>query len=391
MAVHFISSESVSEGHPDKLADQISDGVLDACLAVDPTSRVAVETAVKSNLVLVAGELTTRARPDISGIIAETIERIGYTDAAFEDSFACAPGNLQILTALVRQSPDIAQGVDGEGLDEQGAGDQGMMYGYACNETPELMPVSIAMAHRLTLGTTQARRTGLIRGLRPDSKSMVTIGYEDGRPRAVSTVVISVQHDPDVDIENELRAALMQHVVLPALPPDLDGDKVRFLVNPTGKFVRGGAFADAGVTGRKIIVDTYGGVGRHGGGAFSGKDPSKVDRSAAYAMRWVAKHVVASGAAARCEVQIAYAIGVAQPVSIMVETFGTENADPNKIAKVISELFDLRPAAIVRDLDLRRPIYGKTAKYGHFGRQDPDFTWEQTPRATAMASALGLS
>jgi S-adenosylmethionine synthetase len=391
MAIHYISSESVSEGHPDKFADQVSDGVLDACLASDPMSRVAVETAVKSNLVLVAGEVTTTARIDINGIIADTTDRIGYTDSAFEDSFACARGNIQVLTALVRQSPDIAQGVDGTGLDDQGAGDQGMMYGYACNETPELMPASIAIAHRLTLATTRARKTGAIEGLRPDSKSMVTIGYEDGRPESVSTIVISVQHDPEVDIENYLRPALMEYVVLPAIPPGLRSDEMRLLVNPTGKFVRGGAFADAGVTGRKIIVDTYGGVGRHGGGAFSGKDPSKVDRSAAYAMRWVAKHVVASGAAAKCEVQIAYAIGVAQPVSIMVDTFGTANADPLKIAKVVGELFDLRPAAIVRDLDLRRPIYGKTATYGHFGRRDPDFTWEQTPRAEAMASALGLA
>jgi S-adenosylmethionine synthetase len=388
--VHTISSESVSEGHPDKFADQVSDGVLDACLASDPMSRVAVETLVKSNIVVVAGELTTRGKVDVHKIIDDTIERIGYTDAAFEDSFACSAGNLQILTALVQQSPDIAQGVDGACLDDQGAGDQGMMYGLASNETPELMPTPIALAHRLTLGTTQARRSGLVLGIRPDSKSMVTIQYDEGQPRSVSTVVISVQHDAGVDIQGELKPALMEHVVLPAIPESLRADGLRLLVNPTGKFVRGGAFADAGVTGRKIIVDTYGGVGRHGGGAFSGKDPSKVDRSAAYAMRWVAKHVVSSGAASKCEVQVAYAIGVAQPVSVMVETFGTENVDPHKISHVISEMFDLRPGAIIRDLDLRRPIYVKTATYGHFGRLDPDFTWEQTPRAQELASALGL-
>lgn len=387
---YFLSSESVSEGHPDKLADQISDGVLDACLRQDRMSRVAVETAVKSNLMLVAGEVTTDAAFDVRAIISETIARIGYTDSAFRDSFACAPGNLHILTALVQQSPDIARGVDGVEIDEQGAGDQGMMFGYACSDTPELMPAPIAIAHRLTRRTSEARRAGLIDGIRPDSKSMVTVAYKDSAARAVSTVVVSVQHDPEIDIEGQLRPALLETVILPSIPDELRDDKLRLLVNPTGKFVLGGAYADAGVTGRKIIVDTYGGIGRHGGGAFSGKDPSKVDRSAAYAMRWVAKHVVASGAATRCEVQVAYAIGVAHPVSVMVDTFGTESADPEKIAKVIGELFDLRPAAIVRDLDLRRPIYVNTATYGHFGREEPDFTWERTPRAAELASALGL-
>lgn len=388
--VYTISSESVSEGHPDKFADQVSDGVLDACLASDPLSRVAVETLVKSNLVVVAGELTTRAKVDIAAIVGATINRISYSEAAFEDSFACSSGNLQILTALVKQSPDIAQGVDGSRFDDQGAGDQGMMYGLASNETPELMPMPIAFAHRLTLGTTRARREGLVAGIRPDSKSMVSVVYEDGEAKAVSTVVISVQHDDDIDIKGELEPAILEHVVLPAIPEHLRTDDLRLLVNPTGKFVRGGAFADAGVTGRKIIVDTYGGIGRHGGGAFSGKDPSKVDRSAAYAMRWVAKHVVTSGAASKCEVQVAYAIGVAQPVSVMVETFGTANVDPQKISHVINEMFDLRPAAIIRDLDLRRPIYAKTATYGHFGRPDPDFAWEHTPRAAEMTAALGL-
>jgi S-adenosylmethionine synthetase len=388
--VFFLSSESVSEGHPDKLADQISDGVLDACLQQDSMSRVAVETAVKSNLILVAGEVTTGAKFDVRAIIADTISRIGYSDSAFRDSFACEPGNLHVLTALVQQSPDIARGVDGIEIDEQGAGDQGMMFGYACSDTPELMPAPIAIAHRLTRTMSEARRAGVIDGIRPDSKSMVTVGYEDNIARAVSTVVISVQHDPEVDIAEQLRPALLEKVILPAIPDELRDEKLRLFVNPTGKFVLGGAYADAGVTGRKIIVDTYGGIGRHGGGAFSGKDPSKVDRSAAYAMRWVAKHVVASKAATRCEVQVAYAIGVARPVSLMVETFGTENADPGKIAKVISDLFDLRPGAIVRDLDLRRPIYVNTSTYGHFGREEPDFTWELTPRAAEMTSALGL-
>jgi len=387
---YFLSSESVSEGHPDKFADQVSDGVLDACMSQDRMSRVAVETAVKSNLVLVAGEVTTKARLDVQDIIAGTVERIGYTESAFRDSFACNPGNLQVLTALVQQSPDIAQGVNGASLDDQGAGDQGMMYGYACTDTPELMPAPIAIAHRLTKKTSDARREGRIRGLRPDSKSLVTVAYESGAVQRVVTVVLSVQHDPDVDIEGELRPALLETVVLPSIPEDLRDGDLRLLVNPTGRFVLGGAYADAGVTGRKIIVDTYGGVGRHGGGAFSGKDPSKVDRSAAYAMRWVAKNIVAAGAATKCEVQVAYAIGVARPISIMVDTFGTEEADPERIAKVVDDLFDLRPAAIVRDLDLRRPIYVKTASYGHFGREDAGFTWEATPHAAEMASALGL-
>lgn len=387
---YYLSSESVSEGHPDKIADQISDGILDVCLNADPNSRVAVETALKSNLILVAGELTTTAKVDVGATVNSTIEAIGYTPEAFRDSFACNPGNLQLITALVQQSPDIAQGVNGDRIDDQGAGDQGMMFGFACDETPELMPAPIAIAHRLTRATTDARKSGLVEGLRPDSKSMATVRYGADGTREVTTVVISVQHDPDVDVEGDLRAALLEHVLKPALGMDFNGDNLHFLLNPTGKFVRGGAYADAGLTGRKIIVDTYGGIGRHGGGAFSGKDPSKVDRSAAYAMRWVAKHVVASGAASRCEVQVAYAIGVAQPISLMVETFGTERVDPDRINKVVDELFDLRPGAILRDLDLKRPIYSETASYGHFGRQGPSFTWEATPRASEMASALGL-
>ncbi len=386
----FITSESVSEGHPDKFADQVSDGVLDACLAADPFSRVAAETAVKSNTVFVAGEITTTARLNVVDIVDDTIRRIGYTPEAHRDSFACEPGNIHVLTALVCQSPDIAQGVDGATFDEIGAGDQGMMYGYACMDTPELMPMPIAIAHRLAKATSDARHDGTIPGLRPDSKSMVTVEHENGAVRRISTVLMSVQHDPNVDVEGELKRALYENVVLPSIPEQFRSEDITFLLNPTGKFERGGAYADAGLTGRKIIVDTYGGVGRHGGGAFSGKDPSKVDRSAAYAMRWVAKHVVAAGAAAACEVQVAYAIGIARPVSLMVDTFGTENADPDKIVAVVTELFDLRPAAIIQELDLRRPIYTKTAAYGHFGRDDADFLWERTPYATELASALGL-
>jgi S-adenosylmethionine synthetase len=375
----------VSEGHPDKLADQISDGILDACMTGDRMSRVAVETAVKSNLVLIAGEVTTKAQFSVTDVIDDTIRRIGYTDEAHRDSFGSEPGNRQVITSLVRQSPDIECGVD---LDR--AGDQGMMYGYACDDTPELMPLPIALAHRLTRRTSEARRSGQVPGLRPDSKSMVTAAYEQGHVKGVTTVLISVQHDPSVDIEHELRPALMEHVVEPSIPEDMREGTIRFLVNPTGIFVLGGPYADAGVTGRKIIVDTYGGIGRHGGGAFSGKDPSKVDRSAAYAMRWVAKHVVACGAATKCEIQVSYAIGIAEPVSLMVETFGTESVDPDKISQVVTELFELTPAAIIRDLDLRRPIYADTAAYGHFGREGSGFTWELTPRAKDMASALGL-
>jgi S-adenosylmethionine synthetase len=387
---YYLTSESVSEGHPDKIADQISDGILDECLTSDPYSRVAVEAILKSNLVMVAGELTTGAKLDVSKILGAVINRIGYSPGAFRDSFACEPGNLQLIQALVQQSPDIAQGVDSSDIEAQGAGDQGMMFGYACSETPELMPTTIALAHRLTRLTTEARKSELIIGLRPDSKSMVTVAYENGVALGVDAVVVSVQHDPDVDVQGDLRDSLLEHVIGPALGEQYDGERIKFYLNPTGKFVRGGAYADAGLTGRKIIVDTYGGIGRHGGGAFSGKDPSKVDRSAAYAMRWVAKHIVASGAASKCEVQVSYAIGVAHPVSLMVETFGTANADPKAIEKVVGDIFDLRPGAIVRDLDLRRPIYSSTATYGHFGRPEPEFTWEATPRAAEIASALGL-
>lgn len=385
----LISSESVSEGHPDKLADQISDSILDECLSQDRMSRVAVETAMKSNLVLIMGEVTTRARLDVNATVTRVIDEVGYSDQAFRDSFGCDHGNLQIMTALVKQSPDIAQGVDGKNVDEQGAGDQGMMYGFACDETPELMPAPIVLAHRLIDATSRARRAGLIEGIRPDCKSMVTAAYRSGKVCRIPSVVMAIQHDPGVD-DASLRAVLLEGIVPHAIPESWLSDDLQLYVNPTGKFVLGGPYADAGVTGRKIIVDTYGGVGRHGGGAFSGKDPSKVDRSAAYAARWVAKHVIASNAATRCEVQIAYAIGVARPVSISVETFGTETVDPEKIAKVVRDVFDLRPAVIIRDLDLRRPIYRKTAVCGHFGRNEPTFMWEQTPHATEIASALNI-
>lgn len=390
MMVKTLTSESVSEGHPDKFADQISDSVLDACLAEDPHTRAGVETTVKSNVVFVAGELTTTAKLDVAEIVNSTVERIGYTPEAHLDSFMTEPGALQLFTCLVKQSPDIALGVDGDGLDDQGAGDQGMMFGYACRESSTLMPAPIHLAHLLTKATTDARVGGLVPGLRPDSKSMVTVAYDsDGMPHEITDVLISVQHDGDVDL-TELRERMLEQVVRPALPEEMLSDGVRFLLNPTGAFVRGGPFADTGLTGRKIIVDTYGGAARHGGGAFSGKDPSKVDRSAAYAARWVAKHVVASGAADRCEVQLSYAIGVAAPIAVDIETFGTSTVDPAHLGKVVHDLFDLRPAAIIRDLDLRRPIYRDTAAYGHFGRLDVEFPWEQTSRLDELKDALGL-
>jgi S-adenosylmethionine synthetase len=384
-----LTSESVSEGHPDKLADQISDAVLDACLATDPGSRAGVETLLKSNLVLVAGELTTSAQLDVAEIIHNVIDDVGYTADAHRDSFACEPGQLQIMTALVKQSPNIAQGVDRSEPDAQGAGDQGMMFGYASRETPSLMPAPVAFAHRLTKATSQARRDGLIEGIRPDAKSMVTVQYDDaGEPTRITDVLMSVQHDADIDLE-DLRQQMLEKVILPALPDDMTED-LNFIFNPTGSFVLGGAYADAGLTGRKIIVDTYGGIGRHGGGAFSGKDPSKVDRSAAYAARWVAKNVVAAGAASRCEIQLSYAIGVAHPVSIDIETFGTESVDPTAISSTVAELFDLRPASIIKSLDLLRPIYRSTTTFGHFGREEPQFTWESASKASDLANALGL-
>jgi S-adenosylmethionine synthetase len=393
----LFTSESVTEGHPDKIADQVSDGVLDAILAQDPFARVACETLLTTGLCVVAGEITTSAVVDITAVARRTILDIGYDDGAKGfDGRNCA-----VLVSLDKQSPDIAGGVDvalehrdGSGGEDQmnalGAGDQGMMFGYACDDNDDFMPLPIWLAHRLSMRLSQVRRSGQVPYLRPDGKTQVTITYEGGRPVGVDTVLVSTQHEDGYDHET-IQRDVLEHVIRPMLPTDLDTSSMRTYVNPSGKFVLGGPHADAGLTGRKIIVDTYGGMARHGGGAFSGKDPSKVDRSAAYAARWVAKHVVASGASERCEVQVAYAIGVARPVSVLVETFGTERVDRQKIAKAVDAIFDLRPAAIIRDLDLRRPIYQRTAAYGHFGRSDQGFTWEQTPRLDDLRRELSLS
>ncbi len=390
------TSESVTEGHPDKMADQVSDGVLDAILSEDPAGRVACETLLTTGLVVVAGEITTNAYVDIPKLVRETVKGIGYDDAKKGfDGNTCG-----VIVSIDEQSTDIAMGVDkahemrtehdiDAELDSQGAGDQGMMFGFACDETADLMPLPIWLAHRLAERLTAVRKSGQLAYLRPDGKTQVTFDYENGRPTALRTVLISTQHAPGVDLAGQLHKDLLEHVVKPIVPAQFAQDKYRFLSNPTGNFVLGGPHADTGLTGRKIIVDTYGGAARHGGGAFSGKDPSKVDRSAAYAARWVAKHVVASGAATRCEIQVAYAIGVARPVSVMVETFGTETVSAERIEAAVTEVFDLRPAAIIRDLDLRRPFYQRTAAYGHFGRQDPDFTWEHTTRLDAFKKALG--
>jgi S-adenosylmethionine synthetase len=394
---YTFTSESVTEGHPDKMADQISDAVLDAILTEDPFGRVACETLLTTGLVVVAGEITTIAYVDIPTLVREVVTSIGYTSSEMGfDGRTCG-----VTVSIGSQSPDIAQGVDqalevragtsGEDiLNAQGAGDQGMMFGYACDETDDLMPMPIWLAHRLSQRLSQVRKAGVLPYLRPDGKTQVTFEYEGGRPVQLKTVLISTQHKPSVDLETLLLPDLRDHVIAPLVPSEFAADSYQVLANPTGKFELGGPHADAGLTGRKIIVDTYGGAARHGGGAFSGKDPSKVDRSAAYAARWVAKHVVASGAAARCEIQVAYAIGVARPVSIMVETFGTEKVDPAVIRTAIDEVFDLRPAAIIRDLDLRRPIYRKTAAYGHFGRNEKEFSWEQVTRLDAFRSAVGL-
>jgi S-adenosylmethionine synthetase len=391
------TSESVTEGHPDKMADQISDAVLDALLAEDPESRVACETFVTTGLAIVGGEITTKGYVDIPGVVRNTINSIGYN----RESYGYDGSTVGVMVALDEQSPDIAQGVDDseevrsgtsgeDALNKQGAGDQGMMFGYACDETDVLMPLPIHLAHRMAERLAEVRRAGTVPYLRPDGKTQVTFDYEDGKPVRLRTVLISTQHNDGIERDDVIRPDLIEHVIRPCIPEQFKADEYDVFVNPTGRFVIGGPVGDAGLTGRKIIVDTYGGMARHGGGAFSGKDPSKVDRSAAYAARWVAKNVVASGAAQRCEIQVAYAIGVAQPVSIMVETFGTERVDRAKIADAVREVFDLRPAAIGRDLDLRRPIYRKTAAYGHFGREDADFTWEQTTRVDALKSALGL-
>jgi S-adenosylmethionine synthetase len=390
------TSESVTEGHPDKMADQISDSILDAILAQDPQARVACETMVTTGLAIVAGEITTSAYVEIPSIVRETIKGIGYDrESVGFDGNTCG-----VMTSIDPQSPDIAQGVDTafekrtagaeEDLDSQGAGDQGMMFGYAVDETEDLMPLPIWLAHRLAHRLAEVRKAGILPYLRPDGKTQVTFDYEDGVPTSLKTVLISTQHQPGLDAETLIKPDLIEHVIRPLVPARFQDDDFAVLVNPTGSFELGGPHADCGLTGRKIIVDTYGGAARHGGGAFSGKDPSKVDRSAAYAARWVAKNLVAAGAAQRAEVQVAYAIGVARPVSTLVETFGTENVDPAKIADAVNEVFDLRPAAILRDLDLRRPIYKRTAAYGHFGRNDKELTWEQTTRVDDLKSALGL-
>jgi S-adenosylmethionine synthetase len=379
------------------MADQISDAVLDAILEGDPASRVACETLLTTGLVVVAGEVTTTTYVDIAQLVRDTVCDIGYDN----DAYGFNGKTCGVLVSLDAQSPDIAQGVDaafelrsGKGgediLNAQGAGDQGMMFGYACDETPDLMPLPIWLAHRLSERLSQVRRAAAVPYLRPDGKTQVSVVYDDGRPVRIDTVLISTQHAGGIDLEEQLRPDLIEHVINPLIPTDLDSEGLRIFVNPTGVFELGGPHADTGLTGRKIIVDTYGGMARHGGGAFSGKDPSKVDRSAAYAARWVAKHVVASGASTKCEVQVAYAIGVASPVSLLVETFGTERVDPEKISNTVQELFDLRPAAISRDLELRRPIYKKTAAYGHFGRSEKEFTWEATPRVDDLRGALGL-
>ena len=392
------TSESVTEGHPDKMADQISDSVLDAILAEDPTARVACETMVTTGLCIVAGEITTSAYVDIPTIARDTIKGIGYD----RESFGYDGNTCGVMVALDEQSPDIAQGVDDseevrtgaageeDQLDKQGAGDQGMMFGYACDETDVLMPLPIHVAHRMAERLAEVRKSGAVPYLRPDGKTQVTFEYEGNRPVRLKAVLISTQHNPGVDRDTEIRPDLIESVIRPVVPEQFADDDYEIFVNPTGNFVIGGPVGDCGLTGRKIIVDTYGGMARHGGGAFSGKDPSKVDRSAAYAARWVAKNVVASGAASRCEVQVAYAIGMARPVSILVETFGTATVDGAKLEAAVKDVFDLRPAAIARDLDLRRPVFKASAAYGHFGRVGDGFTWELTNRVDQLKSALGL-
>jgi S-adenosylmethionine synthetase len=384
---HLFTSESVTEGHPDKIADQISDAVLDAILSKDSKARVACECMVKTGFVMMAGEITTKAQIEYTEVVRNTVKEIGYNDSKMGfDYETCG-----VLMAIDKQSPDISIGVtEGEGLfKEQGAGDQGLMFGYACDETPELMPMPIEYAHKLTHRLAELRKTGKLAFLRPDGKSQVTVEYEDHRPVRVDTVVISTQHNPEVSHE-ELKNAIIEEIIKKTIPSELLDAKTRYFINPTGRFVIGGPQGDCGLTGRKIIVDTYGGRGRHGGGAFSGKDPSKVDRSACYMARYIAKNVVASGAARECEVQLAYAIGYAEPVSVLVNTFGTEKVAPEKISKVVRELFALKPAGIIEALNLLRPIYKKTAAYGHFGRTEPEFTWEKTDKADALKKALGL-
>ena len=395
MKNRLFTSESVTEGHPDKMADQISDAILDSLLSQDAKSRVAVETLITTGQVHVAGEVTTNGYADVMNIVRDTVLEIGYnsSDKGF-DGNSCG-----VSISIGQQSQDIAQGVNDafesrvsssvDPLDLQGAGDQGLMFGYACNETPELMPLPISLAHKLAQQLTKVRKDGTLEYLRPDGKTQVTIEYQADKPVALNTIVISSQHAPDVDLEKKLAPEVKKFVIDPILKElNIDTNNITVLINPTGRFVIGGPMGDAGLTGRKIIVDTYGGMARHGGGAFSGKDPSKVDRSAAYAMRWVAKNVVAAGLADRCEVQVAYAIGKAKPVGLFIETFGTEKFDVLKISQAVNEVFDLRPAAVIRDLNLLRPIYAKTAAYGHFGRELPDFTWEKTDRASALKALV---
>jgi S-adenosylmethionine synthetase len=384
MSDFLFTSESVSEGHPDKVADQISDAVLDAILAQDPRSRVAAETLVKNNLVVLAGEITTNARVNFDAVARKTIRRIGYTDPTIGfDTRTCT-----VIVAYGEQSRDIAQGVDeGKGLDlDQGAGDQGLMFGYACDETPGLMPMPIYLSHRLVERQAEVRRDGRLAWLRPDAKSQVTLRYSNGRPESIETVVLSTQHAPGMS-HKQIEEAVIESVIKPVLPKNMVKGKINYLVNPTGSFEIGGPIGDCGLTGRKIIVDTYGGSAPHGGGAFSGKDPSKVDRSAAYAARYVAKNVVAAGLASKCLVQVSYAIGVARPTSVMVTTHGTGKLSDEKIAKLVEANFDLRPKGIIQMLDLLRPIYEKTAAYGHFGREEPEFTWEATDKALALKEA----
>ena len=395
MKNRLFTSESVTEGHPDKIADQISDAILDSLLAQDAKSRVAVETLITTGQVHVAGEVTTNGYADVMNIVRDTVLEIGYdsSEKGF-DGNSCG-----VSISIGQQSQDIAQGVNdafesrvsssSDPLDLQGAGDQGLMFGYASSDTPELMPLPISLAHKLAMQLTKVRKDGTLAYLRPDGKTQVTIEYQGDKAVALNTVVISSQHAPDVDLDKKLAPEVKKFVIDPIIKDlDLDISSVRLLINPTGRFVIGGPMGDAGLTGRKIIVDTYGGMARHGGGAFSGKDPSKVDRSAAYAMRWVAKNVVAAGLADRCEVQVAYAIGKAQPVGLFIETFGTEKYDSTKISDAVKQVFDLRPAAIIRDLNLLRPIYGKTAAYGHFGRELPDFSWEKTDRSSALTALV---
>lgn len=387
MKNYLFTSESVSEGHPDKVADQISDAVLDAILSQDKNARVACETLCSTGLIVLSGEITTHASVDYNIVARETVKNIGYTSSNIGfDSTTCA-----VLTAFNKQSPDIAQGVNRSKEEEmdQGAGDQGLMFGFACDETPQLMPMPIYYAHRLVERQAQLRKSGRLPWLRPDAKSQVSVRYVDGKPTKIETVVISTQHDPEIAYQ-DLKAAVIEEIIKPVLPKEMMSSDTNYLVNPTGRFVVGGPMGDCGLTGRKIIVDSYGGSAPHGGGAFSGKDPSKVDRSASYAGRYVAKNIVAAGIASKCEVQVAYAIGVAKPVSLMVNTFGTGKIDDDKIVQLIGKHFDLRPRGIIYALDLLRPIYAKTAAYGHFGRDEADFTWERTDKANQLRADAGL-